>query len=342
MFKGSFALVTVLSAVSAGTFLMVACGGETPSSTAPTTSASTTAAPPPTQSASATTSATASASATPPAPTGPTPSFHLAGFQTPESVAYDDQNDRYLVSNINGNPGEADNNGYISLVSPDGKIILEKFIAGGVNKVQLSAPKGTAIANGNLYVSDINAVRIFDLKTGAPKGEVKIPGATFLNDVDADASGKVYVSDTGVKVGAKGPEPTGTDAIYVFDKSNKVKTLVKDKSLEKPNGVYAGDKSGLWVVTFGAPHLYRLDDKGKKQDETTIPAGQLDGIIKNGDDIYVSSWETSSVYKGKVGGTWTVVIPNVKAPADIGLDTKRKRILVPLFLDNAIEAYDIK
>jgi hypothetical protein len=32
----------------------------------------------------------------------------------------------------------------------------------------------------------------------------------------------------------------------------------------------------------------------------------------------------------------------VKAPADIGLDTKRKRILVPLFLDNAIEAYDIK
>jgi sugar lactone lactonase YvrE len=340
--RKSVIIVSLGCAAGAAAVILVACGGETPSSTSPTASASATSAPPPSGSAAAMTSASASASVATPVPSGPTPIFHLAGFQTPESVAYDDQNDRYLVSNINGSPGEADNNGYISLVSPDGKIILEKFIAGGVNKVQLSAPKGTAIANGNLYVSDLTSVRIFDLKTGAPKGEVKIPGATFLNDVDADASGKVYVSDTGVKVGAHGFEPTNTDAIFVIDKTNKVKALIKDKSLERPNGVYAGDKSGLWVVTFGAPHLYRIDDKGKKQDETTIPAGQLDGIIKNGDDVYVSSWETSSVYKGKPGGTFTVAIPNVKAPADIGLDTKRKRILVPLFLDNAIEAYEIK
>ena len=320
--------------------LLAACGGETPSSTQPTTSAS--ANPPPPPPPSATASASASAAVTPPPPAGPTPVFHLAGFQTPESIGYDEANDRYLVSNINGNPAEADNNGYISLVSPDGKIILEKFIAGGVGKVQLSAPKGSAITNGMLYVADLDTVRMFDLKTGAPKGAVKIPGSTFLNDVDADAKGNVYVSDTGVKVGAHGFEPTGTDAVYVIDKTNKVKPLIKDKSLERPNGVYAGDKSGLWVVTFGAPHLYRIDDKGKKQDETTLPAGQLDGIIKNGDDLYVSSWETSSVYKGQAKGTFAAVIPNVKSPADIGLDTKRKRILVPLFTDNAIEAYEIK
>ncbi len=315
-----------------------ACGGETPTTTTPTTSASapTTAAP------SASAVASASASVATPVPTGPTPIFHLAGFQTPESVAYDEANDRYLVSNINGKPGEADNNGYISLVGTDGKMILEKFIAGGVNKVTLHAPKGTAIANGFLYISDLDTVRKFDLKTGAPKGDIKIPGATFLNDVDADANGNVYVSDTGIKFGAKGPEGTGTDAVYVIDKAGKIKTLAKSPDLARPNGVYAGDKSGLWVVTFGAAKIYRLDDKGKKQDETTLPAGSLDGIVKNGDDVYVSSWETSSVYKGKPGGTFTVAIPNVKAPADIGLDTKRKRILVPLFMDNAIEAYEIK
>jgi sugar lactone lactonase YvrE len=318
--------------------LVAACGGETPKATTPTTSA--TAAPSAAPSASA--SASASVAVTPPAPTGPTPIFHLAGFQTPESVAYDEANDRYLVSNINGNPTEADDNGYISLVSPDGKVILEKFIAGGVSKVTLHAPKGTAIANGNLYVADINTVRMFDLKTGAPKGEVKIPGATFLNDVDADASGKVYVSDTGVKLGPKGFEGTGTDAVYVIDKANHVKPLAKSPDLGRPNGVYAGDKTGLWVVTFGVGKVYRLDDKGKKQDETALPAGQLDGIVKFGDDLYISSWETSSVYKGRPGSTFSVVIPNVKSPADIGLDTKRKRILVPLFMDNAIEAYDIK
>ncbi len=334
MRKGSLALLTCL---------VVACGGETPTSTAPTTSAS--AAPSAVPSTTAATSASASASAaqvTPPPETGPKPIFHLAGFQTPESVAYDEANDRYLVSNINGKPNEADNNGYISLVSPDGKVILEKFIAGGVNKVTLHAPKGTAIANGNLYVADIDTVRLFDLKTGAAKGEVKIPGATFLNDVDADAKGLVYVSDSGMKLGPKGFEPTGTDAIFTIDKTNKAKALAKGKELDRPNGVYAGDPKGLWVVTFGAAKLYRLDEKGKKQDETTLPAGSLDGIVKNGDDLYVSSWETSSVYKGKPGGTFSVVIPNVKSPADIGLDTKRKRILVPLFTENAIEAYEIK
>jgi sugar lactone lactonase YvrE len=327
--------------LSVALVLVAACGGETPTSTSPTTSASTA----PTTAPSATTTASASASSaavTPPPDTGPKPVFRLEGFQTPESVAYDDANDRYLVSNINGKPGEADNNGYISLVSPDGKMILEKFIAGGVNKVTLHAPKGTAIANGMLYISDLDTIRKFDLKTGAPKGEIKIPGATFLNDVDADAAGNVYVSDTGIKFGPKGPEGTGTDAVYVIDKTGKIKTLAKGADLSKPNGVYAGDKSGLWVVTFGAAKIYRLDDKGKKQDETTLPAGSLDGIIKNGDDVYVSSWDSSSVYKGKPGGTFTVAIPNVKSPADIGLDTKRHRILVPLFTENTIEAYEIK
>jgi sugar lactone lactonase YvrE len=322
-------------------FVLAACGGETPASTAPTTSASAAPSAAPSASAAPTTSASA-AVATPPPDTGPKPVWRLAGFKTPESIAYDKDNDRYLVSNINGKVTDADDNGYISLVSPDGKVILEKFIAGGVNKVQLSAPKGTAIANGMLYVADIDVVRKFDLKTGAPKGNVKIKGATFLNDVDADAKGNVYVSDSGIKMGPKGFEPTGTDAIWVVDKHDHVKVLAKGKDLDRPNGVYAGDPAGLWVVTFGAAKVYRLDSKGKKADETTLPAGSLDGLIKFGDDLYISSWQTSSVYKGKPGGTFSVVIPNVTSPADIGLDSKRHRIIVPLFMKDAIEAYDIK
>src|ERR1700749_3253326 len=47
-------------------------------------------------------------------PAAPTPVFRIAeGVNTPESVLYDEANDRYLVSNINGKPDEADNNGYI-------------------------------------------------------------------------------------------------------------------------------------------------------------------------------------------------------------------------------------
>jgi hypothetical protein len=43
------------------------------------------------------------------------------GLAIPESVLYDAAADVYLVSNINGSPLEKDNNGYISIFTPDGK-----------------------------------------------------------------------------------------------------------------------------------------------------------------------------------------------------------------------------
>ena len=67
------------------------------------------------------------------------------GFATPESVFYDKKNDRYLVSNINGNPTDADDNGFISIVSVDGKVENLKWIDGTAENIQLSAPKGMAV-----------------------------------------------------------------------------------------------------------------------------------------------------------------------------------------------------
>lgn len=274
-------------------------------------------------------------------PPAPTPLFRVTeGVSTPESVLYDEANDRYLVSNINGKPDEIDNNGYIMELSPDGKVIKEKFIAGGVGKVKLSAPKGTGISAGTLYVADINVVRQFDVKTGAPKGEVAVPGATFLNDIAVAKDGRVFVSDSGVKVGPKGFEPTGTDAVYVIEKG-KLKTVAKGKDLGGPNGLLATDK-GVLVNTFGTDELYRLDEKGAKQDITHLPTGLLDGLVSVGDALLITSWQGSAIYKGTLGGKFETVYPELKGAADIGYDSKRKRVLVPRFLDNAVEVYELK
>jgi sugar lactone lactonase YvrE len=265
---------------------------------------------------------------------------YTEGIATPESVLYDEASDRYLVSNINGKPTAADDNGYIADLSPDGKVNKDKFIAGGVNKVKLDAPKGLGIAAGTLYVSDINVVRKFDAKTGAPKGNIPIPGATFLNDIAVAADGRVFVSDSGLKEGGQGFEPTGTDAVYVIDKG-KVKTVAKSTELGSPNGLLAVDK-GVLVVTFGSGELYRLDEKGVRQDITKLPDGALDGIAAVGDTLLISSWKASAVYRGKLGGKFEIALAGVKSPADIGFDTKRKRVLVPHFLENTVAAYDLK
>jgi len=285
-------------------------------------------------------SATPAADAKPPAPQGPAPAAHYTGFATPESVLYDEANDRYLVSNINGKPGDVDGDGFISVLSPDGQVTNAKWIAGGANKVKLDAPKGMGISQGVLYVADITVVRKFDAKTGAPKGDVPIKGSSFLNGISVSADGKVYVSDSGLKMGSGGLEPDGLDAVYVIEKG-KVKHIAKGKELGNPNGVLATDK-GLWVVTFGSGELYRLDDKGKKEDATKLPEGQLDGIVWAGDHLLISSWKSQSVYKGKPNDKFEAVLTGIKAPAGIGYDSKRHRVLVPRFMDNAVEAYEVK
>ncbi len=276
------------------------------------------------------------------APKGPKPLFHTAGFQTPESVLYDDVNDRYLVSNINGTPFAVDNNGYISALGIDGAIVNEKWIEGGKNKVTLNAPKGSAIDSGVLYVADIDTVRMFDLKTGEPKGNIKIAGASFLNDIAVNPmDNKIYVSDSGIKAGATSPGTSGSDAVYVIEKG-KVRPLAKDaKKLGQPNGLALGP-TGVWVATLGSGELYRLDDKGQQQNSIKLPMGQLDGLVVYGETLFISSWDANAVYQGKTTGPFTVAFSNVKSPADIGFDSKRSRLLVPLFMENAVEAYDMK
>ena len=274
-------------------------------------------------------------------PAAPSPVFRVTeGISTPESVLYDEANDRYLVSNINGKPDGADNNGYISELSPDGKVLREKFIAGGVSKVKLDAPKGSGISGGVLYISDISVVRLFDLKTGAPKGDIPVPGATFLNDITVAKDGRVFVSDSGMKVGPNGFEPTGSDAVYVIDKG-KLKPLAKGKELGGPNGLVAV-ANGVLVNTFNSDEVYRLDEKGMKQDVTKIPAGGLDGMALLGSTLLVSSWKGSAIYRGSLNGKFDTAFAGLGGAADFGVDSKRNRVVVPRFLDNAVEVYELK
>jgi hypothetical protein len=279
-----------------------------------------------------------------PAPV-PAPAVTFKGvFAHPESVLYDAVGDRYLVSNINGSPTDVDGNGYISELLPDGTIKTPKLIAGGEKGVKLDAPKGSAIVGKELWVADISFVRKFDLKTLAPKGDIVLPEATFANDIALAADGKVYVSDSAVKATAKGFESNGGDQVLVIDKSGKAKALAKSKDFGSPNGLAFGPK-GLLVNTLTSNEVFGIGPKGEKVDVLKLPNGTLDGLLVLGDSLIVSSWNGSAVYRGKLSGgatTFEPIIQNVKGPADIGWDSKRSRILIPRFVDDMVEAYDIK
>lgn len=282
-------------------------------------------------------------------PAAPTPAAEPApatvwriteGISTPESVLYDAAADRYLVSNINGSPVDADNNGYITEISGDGKVTKAKLIEGGT-KAKLSAPKGMGLVGNVLYVTDIDTVRKFDAKTGAPKGEIPVKDAKFLNDIAVAPDGRVFVSDSSAKPGDKGFEPLGGDAVYVIDKAGKVKPIAKSTDLKGPNGLLVVS-DGLLVNTLLGDELFRLDSEGAIKDVTKLPSGMLDGLQPVGDSLLVTSWSGEKIYKGKLGGKFEPVLSGLKGAADISYDSKRNRVIVPRFLDNAVEAYELK
>lgn len=253
------------------------------------------------------------------------------GFATPESILHDAIADLYVVSNINGDPFAADGNGFISRVSPMGDLQL-KWIDGATPGVTLNAPKGSATLGEYLYVADITALRWFDRNSGAPVGQLEIPGATFLNDVVAHPDGGVYFSDSGFLPGF---EPSGTDAIYRLNPDMSLDTLARGEQLGHPNGLALSGDS-LYVVTFGTGEFYRLEN-GARLDVVKLPKGGLDGLVISGSMVFISSWDGSSIFRGTLGGEIYEALSGVPAPADIGHDPYQHRLLIPLFQDNTLK-----
>ncbi|RPJ46268.1 MAG: hypothetical protein EHM19_04395 [Candidatus Latescibacterota bacterium] len=254
--------------------------------------------------------------------------FHVAeaGLSVPESVLRDPEADVYLVSNINGAPDARDGNGFVSRLSPDGKVLALKWIEGGAGTTLLDAPKGMAIAGGELYVSDITNVRVFDRKSGAPIASIPIPGAVFLNDVCACGDGSVYVTDW------KNP------AVYRILPDRSFRAIAAGEALGNPNGI-ACDGNDLFVADTGGKRLYSIDKGGKPVRERPTPVGGLDGLVRLADGSFlVSSWDASAVYRLAADGKAEVVASGIQSPADIGFDEKRGLLLVPVFLGDEVLA----
>ncbi|HEX7023310.1 MAG TPA: hypothetical protein VF187_00710 [Gemmatimonadales bacterium] len=257
-----------------------------------------------------------------------------AGFATPESVLHDPLTDMYLVSNINGGEVDADDNGFISLMTPEGKVAVLRWIDGASDSVTLNAPKGMAVIGGYLYVADINTIRRFDRRTGGPRGAFPVRGASFLNDLAPGPDGSVYFTDTGIKPGAGGFEPSGTDAVYRLGPDGRIEVLAKGDSLGHPNGIALSGDS-LWVVSYGSGELYRIAD-GQRTAVRKLPKGGLDGLVLFQGDAFISSWDGEVVYRGPIAGPFREAVKGLPAPADIGHDMWRNRLLIPLFNANEI------
>ena len=305
-------------------FLAAACGGERKESAKETAQADTSA-----------------AAAAPAATNEARKTGTVKNLQNPESARWDAEQDVWFVSNVNGGPSEKDNNGYISRLKPDGSADSLKFIVAGRNKVTLNAPKGMAIVGDTLWVADIDAVRGFNRKTGAPVASIAVPGAKFLNDITAGPDG-LYVTDTGVHFGAGGATThPGPDRVFKIA-GRKVTTALTFKGKFGPNGItWDSTASRFVVVPMGDSTVVSWAPGDSAPQPVAKGPPMMDGVEALGGGRYlVTSWADSSVNL-VADGKFTRIAAGVAAPADIGFDRAGGRLVVPQLTENTMELLDV-
>lgn len=239
----------------------------------------------------------------------------VGGFVNPESVGCDVKGRMLYVGNFGSpklDPALKDGMGYISKVGLDGKVLEKQFLpaAGGE---KLNKPKGIWIQGSRLWVTDIDVVWIFDLKTKKGR-KLALPGVVFAND-PAVVDGVLYVSDNRsdqvVKV-----EP----ADFLMAKKEPRVTQVFKGANVNPNGLYPLKDGMLLMVGFLAPDkprgIYALGVSGQVK-SLSPPLGRLDGAYAMQDgSLLATDWNTGSLFRWTGDGEMRKLADGFKGPAD--------------------------
>jgi sugar lactone lactonase YvrE len=247
---------------------------------------------------------------------------------TPESVAYDPENNMYYVSNFHYTKDHP--TGFISRLSEDGKILEQEWIKG------LFAPTGLCLYEQRLYIIIRNGVVMIDTKKGEYIGQFDIPGTDFLNDITVDSTGRIYISDSS-------GDPDKPD-IYILE-NKEVKPWLQSKSVSNTNGIYV--YHGKLLIGNNGEGLFQAVDLEDKSIKTicSLGAGTIDGIRVDDEGNYlVSHWEGkifSITPRGKITEIFDTRPEGYNA-ADFDYINKTNTIIIPTYLGNKVISLKLK
>jgi sugar lactone lactonase YvrE len=244
---------------------------------------------------------------------------------TCESLIYDEKNEVIYASNIGGvPPDKKDGDGFISKISTSGKVEELKWITG------LNAPKGLGIFDGLLYVTDIDEVVEIDIQNKKIKNRYPVEKAEFLNDLDVDAEGNVFFTDS------------NTSRIWQLSKG-KVTLWLEDAKIKGPNGILV-DGEVIWAVSFPEGDFYKINKADKKMEVFAKGMKEGDGIVKMDGGFLVSAWSGMIYFVSEKGEVTTLL--DTKADkinaADIAYIPSKNMLLVPTFFANKAMGYEVK
>jgi glucose/arabinose dehydrogenase len=254
------------------------------------------------------------------APAASTDGSTLSGFLMPESV-FAAPNGTVYISEI-GEFGKL-GDGKITQINKDSS---RKVLAEGLND-----PKGLDIFDGQIYVADMDKVVRIDAQSGKQTDFAATTAfprkPVFLNDIEIDGVGNIYVSDSG--------DDNGKGAgIFKITPAGKVTEVLKaNAGIKRPNGLLMDGIDSLLVADFGTGKLFRVQIGPKKTSVSLLNQGfgGADGLVRDTNGfLYVSDWAGGNVWQlVEPKATPQRIIQGYQSAADISLSADGQFLLIP-------------
>jgi sugar lactone lactonase YvrE len=247
-------------------------------------------------------------------------------FRFAESCTFDAARNLIVAMNAGVSQEQEENDGYVSLLNPDGSVHTSKWIGATRDGLTLNHPLGSAVRNGVLYAVDMNVVRTFDLATGRPLASHTVADANLLNGIAVTADGTIYASNT------RPPE-----RIYKVTAGGRASVFVDGAPLAVPNGVAIDQDGNVVVVNIGNNEVLTFNQNGDLiRTEHAAESGN-DGVVVLEDGTkYVSSVRFGSVSRIRPGSAAEVVAAGIPSAASMCYDSTQHQLVIPLNNHNAL------
>lgn len=270
-----------------------------------------------------------------------------------ESCSYDAERGVIVVPNRGVPQNVQTNDGWVSFINHDGSVHTARWI--GVQSpiartrltppLVLNEPFGSDIVGGVLYVVDrdggtgeddptVAVIRRFDMRTGAPAGEIRVEGAPWLNDLEVADDGTIYATQTG-DFGSN-PDPD-TWRVWRIAAEGTASVFVQGAPLQAPNGIAFDPEGNVVVANYGNAEVLTFSRSAElvRTEEAAQPGS--DGLVIMPDGTkYVSSVRQGGVSRLRPGAPAELIARNIPSAASMCYDAGANQLVIPMNPHNGL------
>ncbi|MFC2096368.1 T9SS type A sorting domain-containing protein [Bacteroidota bacterium] len=242
-------------------------------------------------------------------------------YSNPEHVVFDQEHERYLVTNYG-----------------DGSLIaIDLSDNSTVFTTDLTECLGMTLYDNKAYISCLNEVKVVDLETGNVTNSITLSISSWLDGIACDSEGNFYVIEV------------GTRRIYKISNTFDSYELVVSSGLDSytQDVVFDETNNRLLVVCWSASspiYSVSLDDYSFESIPNTN-VGYFDGIeIDSKNNVFVSSHTGGGkvyLWKNNFSDSIGVISTGYNEPAGLCFNERDTILAIPSFGGNTVDFIDV-